>query len=448
MSSNLSKNLAGGAVGNVLEWYDFAVFAYFAPTIGTHFFPTPASGAPGAHASTPLLYAFAVFAGAYVVRPIGGVLFGYIGDRLGRKPALQLSVVLMAFSTTAMGVLPTYDRIGLAAPLLLIALRVIQGLSVGGELVGSMSFLTEIAPPRKRGLFGSLSMCSATGGVLLGSLVAVVLHGLLAPADLEAWGWRLPFLAGVGVGGFALWMREGIVESEIFTRDSETSEPDRTPLWQVTTQMPGRVIHVAALTALHAGGFYMLFVWWPTYAAELLDPPVQHAFLANSIAMTALMLLTPAAGALSDIMARGRVLALASVLVLVAARPLFGVASAATFSSMLSAQIAFAILMAGVAGPLPAAMAEMFPTHVRYTGIALGYNLCLALFGGTAPLICTWLITSTGNIMAPAYYLMALAAVTLLAGLTWSPLRRFGAQRGPPRRRIIIPLPPRTRDDD
>ena len=206
---HLKKNIISGTVGNILEWYDFAVFGYFAPIIGAQFFPSEDKMAS-------ILSAFGVFAAGYLVRPLGGMVFGSIGDRLGRKKALQLSVAMMAFPTVLIGFLPTYAQIGVAAAVLLVALRLIQGISVGGELIGSISFITEIAPANRRGLYGSWSMFSAIVGVMLGSLVATLVHGMLADQQVHDWGWRIPFLAGFVIAGFGVWMRRGMVETPAF----------------------------------------------------------------------------------------------------------------------------------------------------------------------------------------------------------------------------------------
>ncbi len=435
--AHLRRNTIGGVIGNVLEWYDFAVFGFFAPVIGTQFFPSE-------DRFVSLLCAFGVFAGAYLVRPLGGMLFGHIGDLMGRKKALQVSVLMMAVSTTMMGLLPTHASIGVAAPVLLVLLRLVQGLSVGGELVGSISFITEIAPPGRRGLFGSLVLCSVTAGIMLGSAVAVAAHSFLDPAALEAWGWRIPFLAGFGMGVFALWMREGMVETPHFEQTRRDGDFSRNPVAEVIRVMPGRLFHVVALVVLEAGGFYMLFVWWPTFLTDILHPPVKHALLANMIAMLVLTALIPVAGWLSDRVDRGLVLGIASAGIAVAAYPLFLLTTHGSFAAVLAAQSIFAVLMSGVAGPLSSMMAEMFPTRVRFSGIAIAYNIPMALFGGTAPLVCTWLVIHTGSVFAPAYYLIGLAIITAIAAVVDRP-QCFGVDRARPggrRATVIYPPPP------
>lgn len=408
--AHLKRNTIGGVIGNVLEWYDFAVFGYFAPIIGAHFFPAESQLAS-------LINAFGVFAAGYLMRPLGGLIFGYIGDRMGRKQALQWSVLLMAIPTTMLGLLPTYAQIGVAASVLLVVLRLFQGLSVGGELIGSMSFITEIAPVNRRGLFGSWTLFSATCGVMLGSAVAAAAHWLLEPAALASWGWRLPFMAGLLVGGIGLWMRKGMAETPEFQQLKESGRVDKNPLLEAIQSTPTQIIRVGAMVALMGGGFYMLFVWWPTYLTKIVTPPVPHALVVNTIAMAVLMTLIPVAGWLSDRVGRKTVIVTSLMGFVLAGWPLFVLTDHGTFLAALCAQLAFALLLAGLQGPMPAAMVEMFPARTRLSGIGVGYNVSLAVFGGTAPLVSTWLVARTGDIVAPAYYLIFLAAVSLMAAL-------------------------------
>ncbi len=408
--THLKRNAVGGVVGNVLEWYDFAVFGYFAPVIGAQFFPAQ-------NRLAALINTFGVFAAGYLMRPIGGAIFGYIGDRLGRKRALELSVALMALPTTLLGCLPTHAQIGITASLLLVLLRLVQGVSVGGELVGSISFVTEIAPSGRRGFLGSLSFSSATTGILLGSAAATIVHGLSSPAFLQTWGWRLPFLGGCVVGGLGFWMRRGMEETGDFERAKRAGAVERNPVLEALRTMPGRILHLAAVVLVVGGGFYMLFVWWPTYLTQIIEPPVPHALMVNTISMLVLIVLVPAAGWLSDLMGRRAVLVAALGGLLVATYPLFVWTDHGAFGPALRAQVLFAVLMSGAMGPIAAVAVEMFPTRTRFSGIAVGYNLTMAVIGGTAPLVSTWIIVRTGNIAAPAYYLMLLVLVCLGASL-------------------------------
>ena len=402
------RNTIGGVVGNVLEWYDFAVYGYFAPIIGAQFFPTE-------NKLAALISAFGVFAAGYMMRPLGGMIFGQIGDRIGRKRALQISVLMMAIPTTLIGLLPTYASVGIWASVGLVALRLIQGVSVGGELIGSISFITEIAPRKRRGYYGSWTMVSAIAGVLLGSLMATVMTNMLDAATMSAWGWRLPFLVGILIGGFGLWMRKGMAESPDFEKIESTGEVSQSPVTEALRQHPAQIIHVGSMVMCLGGGFYMLFVWWPTYLNTIVDPPIAHSLLVNTISMVALSALIPFAGALSDRLGRKRVLIASHLAMVVVAWPLFYITDYSAVLAALACQLVFAFLMSGIEGPMPAAMVEMFPTKTRFSGVAIGYNVSLAVFGGTSPLVCTWLISATGDIAAPAYYLIAMAFIGFVA---------------------------------
>ena len=408
----LKSNTVGGVIGNTLEWYDFAVFGYFAPIIGMHFFP-------GEDQLATLINAFGVFAAGYLMRPIGGVILGQLGDRVGRKRALEISVIMMAIPTTLLGLLPSYASIGVTASLLLVLLRLVQGFSVGGELIGSISYVSEIAPAKHRGLYGSWAFSSSIAGVMFGSLVATVLHNVLPPEDLNAWGWRLPFLMGILIGLFGLWMRKGMEESPEFTRIEKKGEITISPVVEVIKTMPFRIIHVAALVALMGSGFYILFVWWPTYLSNIITPPIEHAFLVNTISMAVFMALVPLYGWLSDRIGRRGILVAAALGFIFLSYPLFIWTDHTTFVGALIAQLIFAVMMAGTEGPMPAVMVETFPTRTRFSGVAIGYNLTLSIVGGTAPLFSTWIIKVTGDMAAPAWYLTALALISLIASFLW-----------------------------
>ncbi|MCP4577012.1 MAG: MHS family MFS transporter [Deltaproteobacteria bacterium] len=409
------RSTIAGIIGNILEWYDFAVFGYYAPIIGTLFFPSESKYAA-------LIKAYGVFAAGYMMRPIGGAIFGHMGDRVGRKKALQVSILMMAIPTACLGLVPSYDRIGLAAPLILIFLRLLQGLSVGGEFIGSMSFSAEIAPPNRRGFYGSLTTLSAVGGIMLGSAVATAMQGLLSQESMLSWGWRVPFLAGIAIAGFGLWMRKGMIEPPAFKKLKTTEDVHKSPVIQVIRHMPGRIGHTAALVVLFGGGFYMLFVWWPTYLTHMVKPAVPHALMINTIVTLVMLALIPLSGYWSDRVGRKKMLVASCLSIAVVAYPLFTWSDHGVFQSALVAQLIFALIFCNIQSSMPATLAEMFPTGVRFSGIALGYNLTLALVGGTAPMVCTWLVTVTGDIASPAYYLIIMALVSFVAAIKLRPM--------------------------
>jgi MHS family proline/betaine transporter-like MFS transporter len=396
------KQIAG-AIGSVLEWYDFAVFGFLAPIMSPLFFPDtdPIVG---------LIQTYGVFAAGYLMRPLGGVLFGYVADRIGRTQALKWSIAVMAVPTVLIGLLPTYEQWGVVATGSLILLRLIQGVSVGGELIASITFLVESAPPKRRALYGSWAIFGGIGGILLGSAVVSITEALVAPEQMATVGWRIPFLLGVVIFLVGRWLRASLSAESVVAQATDTL-----PVVRVLRQHLGSVLHLFAAMLIYSTSFYILFVWMPTYQTRMLPNPVDHAMDVNTITMLVLLLLVPVAGALGDRFGYRRIIVSGVALTGILAYPLFLWIDRGTFVAALSAGLIFAITVSWVQGPMPAVLAETFPKDIRNTGIGVAYNLVLGLMGGTAPMVCTWLIASTGNDAAPAYYLMVLAVISLIA---------------------------------
>jgi len=402
------RAVLAGAIGNMLEWYDFAVFGFFASAISRQFFPSDDHIAG-------LINTFGVFAAGYLMRPIGGLIFGWIGDRLGRRRALRVSIVVMAIPTTLITVLPTHADIGVAAAGLLVILRLAQGLSVGGEFIGSICYLVESAPPGKRGFFGSWVTFTTVGGMLLGSAVAALLHAFLTDDQIYAWGWRLPFLGGLVVGVVGYWMRRRLTESPEFTAIVDANRLASAPLGEAFRQMPWRILQAGGIVMLLGVGIYTLFVWMPTYLTSIVSPPVPHALLVNTCAMVLMLAVIVYAGRCADRFGFKPVLLTSTIVTALVVWPLFAWIDTSILIAVVVAQLVFALTNGFVQGAIPVTLVEMFPTRLRYSAIALGYNITLAIFGGTAPLVATWLIHRTGDLGAPAYYIAAIAVVTAFA---------------------------------
>ena len=412
----LIRNSLGGVVGNIMEWYDFAVFGFLAPIITLHFFPndTPLTG---------LIMTYGIFATGYMMRPLGGIFFGYIGDKMGRKHALILSIFMMAIPTVLIGFLPTFEQIGIYAAFLLVFLRMVQGLSVGGELIGSVSFMVEIASQKHKGFLGSLTLGSAVGGLLLGSAVVTILGLFLGDSAMHAWGWRIPFLSGIVILIIGLWLREGMTESPEFLKIDQ--EEEQTSLHHAVMHEKGKILQLSAMISLTTIASYVMFVWMPTYLSTIIKHPLHDALAINTFAMIVLFVTIPLAGYLSDIVGQRKLMIWSTWAMLLSVWPLFVLLQKGEWYTALSAQMLFALIVGFLQGPMPSLMAEMFPVKIRYTSIGIGYNFSVALLGGTAPVIATWLIEKTGNLLSPAFYIMFFAVVSLSALIAYRPNRQL-----------------------
>lgn len=395
--------IVAGVAGNVMEWYDFAVYGYFAQTIGQHFFPSKDPIAS-------LIAAFGVFAAGFLMRPVGGLVFGHIGDRTGRKAALTLSVIAMAVPTFLIGLLPDYAQIGVVASVLIVILRLVQGLSVGGEYTTSVVFLVEGAAPGRRGLTGSWSVFGAVAGILLGSAVGAILTSILPQDTMYAWGWRVPFLLGLAVGLSGLYIRRRIPEAQVQSVDEK---PATSPVVEAFRTEWRAMLRVAGFNVLNAVGFYMIFVYVVTYLRQIVHVEAATALDINTINMVILLLLIPAAGALSDRVGRKPLLIVSALGTLVLAWPLFWMMHHPHFAVILLGQMGFAVLIGLFLGVCPATMVEAFPARVRCSALSVGYNLCLGVLGGTTPLVVTYLIARSHDDLSPAFYLMAAATLSL-----------------------------------
>lgn len=399
------RNIASGAIGNTLEWYDFAIYGYFATSIGRLFFPKEDSVAQ-------VLAAFGIFAIGYVMRPLGGVIIGYIGDRVSRRAALNVSIVAMASSTFVIGVLPGYATIGVAAPILLTACRMLQGLSVGGEYTTSLVFMVENAPRNRRGLNGALGCCGAVLGILLGSATGALLAAFMSAEDLETWGWRIPFILGLVIGLAGIVLRRHVDDASKPIADPEN------PLLETLKTQRTVVVQIMALTASNAIPFYLLFVYIVSWLELVNKMPPEKSLVINTVSMVALIPIQLIAGSISDRIGRKPVLIAASVAAIVFSIPLFHGMYQQSMVMIQLSQLCFAIIAGTYLGVMPAFMVELPSPQVRSTTIALGYNLTAGVIGGFTPFAAAWLIHRTRDDISPAYILMAAAAISLAAILS------------------------------
>jgi MHS family proline/betaine transporter-like MFS transporter len=397
------RAIIAGLAGNVMEWYDFSVYGYFASSIGRHFFPTQ-------DAVSSLIAAFGVFAAGFLMRPLGSLLFGHIGDKMGRKAALTASVALMAIPTFLIGALPSYQQVGVTASALLVLMRLFQGLSVGGEYTISAIFLVEQSGAGRRGFFGSFAEVGACSGVLLGSALSALVTSVLDRAMVDSWGWRIPFLIGVTVGIVGLYIRRhGIEESAPQDRQRITASPIREAFTEWRT-----ILRLIGLGAVGAVGFYMSFVYVTTYLRQIDHIAQSTALDINTVSMAVLLLLLAPVGALSDRRGRKPVLLIATGGMLLMAWPLFWMLHHNAPFVILFGQIGFAVLSACFWGTIPATMVELVPERVRCTVLSLGYNTGMAVLGGLTPMVAVYTIKRSQYDLSPAFLLMAAAAVSVI----------------------------------
>lgn len=394
-----------------MEWFDYTIYPILATVLASQFFPSEDRLAS-------LSATFAVFAVAFFTRPIGGFVFGHFGDKIGRRNTLVASIGLMAVSTFLIGVLPTYQQIGVLAPILLVVARMLQGFSAGGEWGGSASFMVEYAPESRRGLYGSWQQFSIIGGILLGSVVGTVLTFSLSEDALNSWGWRVPFLFGIVLGAIGLYIRVRLEDTPAFRVLEDNDQTTRAPIMESLRRYYKDILVAIGFILVGAPIYYILLTYMPSYATQTLGLPLSLALLSNSLGLLLLMILIPIVGVISDRTGRKPLMIASCIGLIVLTYPLFLLVAQGSFWSVLLAQLAFAVVVSLYTGPVAAAIVEMFPTRVRYSSLGISYNISVAVFGGTAPFIATFLISRTGNDLAPAFYLIAAAAITLIAILT------------------------------
>lgn len=402
--SNLNRqSVVAASSGNVLEWYDFTVYGFLAPILGTIFFP---SDDPIAS----LLASFAVLATGYAARPIGSVIFGHIGDRFGRKPAIIWSVVIMGAGSIAIGLLPTHAEVGVLASILLIAIRIIQGIAVAGEYTTSGILLVEEAPPSSRFLVGSLIPFAMMWGCVLGSGVPAGVSSVLSSEQMSAWGWRIPFFIGGGVAIVSLILRLALSESPALTAlESRDAAPIRTAVkdhWRQILQMVGLLIPTAII-------YFIIFVYAASYLTTQMHFSTAEALDISTINLILIAFLFLAFGYLADRIGYRGLFLYGSVGTLLFAWPMWYLMHQGNLGVVFLGQLGFAFLNAIGWGLSVTTLSGLVPTKVRCSAVALGYNICMAAFGGTTPFIATYLVARTSDDFAPVYYLMAATAISI-----------------------------------
>ena len=406
-TASTRKKIAAASIGNFGEIYDFAVFGFSVPILSVHFFPSEDRNAA-------LLSTFAVYAVAFFGRPLGGLLFGQLADRIGRVKVMSITVWLMALGTAVIGVLPTYASIGIAAPVLLIACRVAQGLALGGETTGSTSFILESAPADRRGSWLGFTLIFSH---LPNVIVAGLLIGLQSAAGTTAyaeWVWRLPFLVGGMIGVIGYWLRRSIDEPLEF-KQARQNAPVKHPVRAVFrgAGLKG-MLNVAMIQPVQTAGSYLVLGFMYTFLVRVGGLDSNSALVANAAAVVVLSFMILAGGWLSDRFGRKRVLSAGALWIACAAYPGIYLAASGTLTGALVGQILIVLGVGLYGGACFVAAPEFFPTAYRATGHAISYQVAIAVFGGTTPFICTLFVQAFSNPLAPAWYIAAIAVVCLI----------------------------------
>ena len=426
----LKRTVAAAAIGNAVEWYDYGVYGFLAVTIGQVFFP----GDP----SSQVFATFGAFAAALAMRPIGGIFFGALGDRVGRQTTLATTMILMAAASFAIGLLPSYATFGIGASILLFVCRLVQGFSTGGEYGGAMTFVAEHSPDKRRGFLTSWLEFGTLGGFVLGSGIVTVLTLALPPESFLSYGWRIPFLIGGPLGLIGLYLRLKLSETPAFEQSQSSDEEedqDRGVGAQVRETFAGHPRALLVCTGLVIAfnvADYMLLTYMPTYLSENLRFDPTLALVLVLVVMVIMMGLTVLVGYLSDRIGRRRIILGGALGFLIVSIPAFLIIQSLTITAIFGGLLLLGLVLVCFTGTMPATLPALFPTHIRYTGLSIGFNIAVAVFGGTTPIIVAGLIAATGSLLMPAYYLMFAALCGGIAALFMGETARRSLKGSPP----------------
>jgi MHS family proline/betaine transporter-like MFS transporter len=405
----MRKVVTSGMIGNGLEWFDYALYGQVAWLLSKLFFP-------GEDPVVQTLAVYGVFAAGFLIRPVGAVFFGWLGDTYGRRISMVVAILMMAIPTGMIGILPTYAQIGIWAPILLTLIRLLQGMSLGGEFSGSIAYIVEHAPENKRGLAGAAPLVSMMLGFLLGLVVVKSMIAIVGEPAFEAWGWRVPFLLGIAIGFVGFYIRSHCSESPIYCKASEEGMLCKTPVRNVFRNHRAAMLQGFAVYVTVTMPFYLTTIYFINFSKQHLQVEAGDALMFSVYNMLALLITMPFSAWLSDYVGRKRIMVASAIVMAIAAYPVFSLMQpGATLPTIAFAQLIFAIILGMYVGPVAALLVELFPTSVRFTGMAITYNVAAAVFGGTSPMVCEWLVNQFGDARAIAFYVIASCIASLTA---------------------------------
>lgn len=405
---NKRKLILTSSIANTFEWYDYALFAHLAPIIGQKFFPKT-------DPSAALLQVFLVFAVGYLMRPLGGIFFGTIGDKFGRRMALSAAIMCMAIPTAAIGFLPTYESWGLTSTTLMIIIRIMQGLSMGGALTGSISFVIEHSEKEHRGFFGSISMASICAGILLGSVVLFIIKNVFSYEQFNDWAWRLPFIVGIFIYFAGIYIKNNTAETPLFEEAKARGVIVKSPLKTVLKDHWFDMLISILINMTGSIIFYLQAIYLVSYLKINRDFPDTHVTYLMNACYVIMIFVTLFAGWLSDQIGRKKIFIINLICIIIVSPFLLRMIESGDFLVVAISTSIIAIAAAFYIGPEPALQAEFYPTSIRNTALSISYNTATSVFGGTAPYIIESLIQNTGTIVSSVYYIITAALLGLSA---------------------------------
>ena len=400
------KSIFYAAVGAGIEWFDFTAFIFVAGYISHLFFP---SGDP----SVALMSTFGVFAAGYIMRPIGGIFFGNLGDKIGRKKVIIIAMMCITVSIFIMAVLPTYDQIGITAVVVMLFARMLQGFSVGGEYNGVLVMLLEQAPDHRRGFVTSWGTMVSGTGTLVSSLVVMALVYMLSDEQMLAWGWRVPFIIGFFLSIGVLYLQFQMDDSPHFKEVENAHHVKQTPILTALRTHKKELIQVFCLTGFLGVAYYTAAAFLPAYLKEIIQIPYTHAMLITSVAAATYAFTAPFWGALSDRVGRKPILLISSILLAVLAYPLFWLLTLNSLMIMIAVGVVLMLIVSAATAVFVTTINEAFPTAIRFSAVGASYNVANAIFGGTTPLVATYLIYQTHSDIAPSFYLIFVSVASI-----------------------------------